>query len=85
MPHYHDTEVNPEGLIEYVVPKLLPVQVVEEAIKCLVTQPAPEPDDIVVNDDNDQYWDENVSNDVFIYDRVYDHIMVNLNEMTTFK
>ena len=55
----NDAKVNPEGLHDYVVPKTLPVQVPEEAIECPVPDAAPEPDDVVVNDD-DRFEAENV-------------------------
>ena len=58
------------------VPKTLPVQVPEEAIECPVPDAAPEPDDVVVNDD-DRFEAENVLNDERVdeeSDRVYDHM-----------
>ena len=48
----NDAKINPEGLHNYVVPKTLPVQVAEEAIECPVQDAAPEPDDVIVNDDD---------------------------------
>ena len=58
----NDAKINPEGLHDYVVTKTLPVQVAEEAIECPVPDAAPEPDDVIVNDD-DRFEAENVSND----------------------
>ena len=76
----NDAKINPEeGLHDYVVPKTLPVQVAEEAVECPVPDAAPEPDDVIVNDD-DRFEAENVSNDERVdeeNDRGYDHIMVN--------
>ena len=48
-----------------------------------MSQPAPEPDEIVVNDDDDRFWDENVSNDEYVYEE-NDHIMVNCNKHTLY-
>ena len=66
-------------LHDYVVPKTLPVQVTEEAIECPVPDAAPEPIDVIVNDD-DRFEAENVSNDELVDEEngcVYDHFMVN--------
>ena len=72
--------VTPEGLINYIVPKPLPARVSGDAISCPVPEPAPEPEDIIM-DDNDQFPDENVPNDDEQIDDKndceYDHIMVN--------
>ena len=68
-----------KALHDYMVPETLPVQVAEEAIECPVPDAAPEPDGVIVNDD-DRFGAENVSNDERVdeeNDRVYDHIMLN--------
>ena len=76
----NDTNVNPEGLINYVVSKPLPAQVSQDAVNCPVPESAPEPDDIIM-DDNDQFQDDNVQNDDERIDdkndREYDLIIVN--------
>ena len=75
----NDTKTNPEGLINHIVPKHLPAQVSEDAINCLVPESAPEPEDIIMGD-NDQFQDQDVQNDDVPIDdendHEYDHIIV---------
>ena len=74
------TKVNTEVFINYVVPKPLSVQIFEDATSCPAPEPAPEPEDIII-DDYDQFQDKDVPNDDVCIDnendREYDHIMVN--------
>ena len=74
------SETKPECLINYVIPKLLPVQISEDTNNCSVPEPTLEQEAIIINN-IDQFQDGNVPNDgVRIDDKndcEYHHIMMN--------
>ena len=45
----NETKINPEGLTNYAVPKSLAIQISEDALNCPVSESAPEPDSIIMN------------------------------------
>ena len=45
----NETKINPEGLTNYAVPKSLAIQISEDTLNCPVSESAPEPDSIIMN------------------------------------